>query len=194
MARPVADNVTTTSGGRASTPAITQPFKESHPIVIDSDGDEVSEANQDFVEILRRILVALSEWANSISHKDYRALDQEKRPMAMSVWAVLRKVGVDFLLGMYLAGIPTQVQEPFLKEEWTLEDLLALPEVEAADAQDQGLYGDFPFGNLKHRNEIGCECSVSLSSALQMPSASCTLVSKSTEPLSSISSANWNSP
>jgi hypothetical protein len=182
MACPVADDVTTKSGDRASTPAITQPFRESHPIVIDSDGDEVSEANQDLVKILRRILVAPSEWANSISHEDYRALDQEKRPMTMSVWAVLRKVGVDFLLGMYLAGIPMHAQELFRKEEWTLEDLLALPEVEAADAQDQGLYGDFPVGNLKHRNEISCECYVGLSSALQMPSASCTLVSKSTEP------------
>jgi hypothetical protein len=114
--------------------------------------------------------------------------------MTMSVWAVLRKVGVDFLLGMYLAGIPTQVQELFLKEEWTLEDLLALPEVEAADAQDQGLYGDFPAGNLKHRNEIGCECYVGLSSALQMPSASYTLVSKSTELLPGISPADWNPP
>jgi hypothetical protein len=187
MACPVADDITTTSGGRASTPAITHPFRESHPIVIDSDGDEVSHANQDLVEILRRILV---EWTNSISHEDYRALDPEKRPMTMSVWTVLRKVGVDFLLGMYLAGIPTQARELFLKEEWTLEDLLALPEVEAADAQDQGLYGDFPVGNLKHRNEIGCECYVGLSSALQMPSASCTLVSKSTEPLQGISPAN----
>jgi hypothetical protein len=193
MTRPVADDVTTTSGGRSSNPVTTRPSKKSHPIVIDSDRDEVSEIYQDFVEILRRILVALSEWANSISHEDYRALDQEKRPMTMSVWAVLRKVGVDFLLGMYLAGIPTQVQELFLKEEWTLQDLLALPEVEAADAQDQGLYGDFPVDNLKHRNGIGCECYVGLSSAFQMPSASCTLVPKSTEPLPGISPANWNS-
>jgi hypothetical protein len=91
MTRPVADDVTTTSGGRASTSVTTRPSKESHPIVIDSDGDEVSEINQDFVESLRRILVALSEWANSISHEDHRALDQEKRPMTMSVWRFCAK-------------------------------------------------------------------------------------------------------
>jgi hypothetical protein len=72
--------------------------------------------------------------------------------------------------------------------------LLALPDVEEADAQDQGLYGDFPVGNLKFATEIGCECYFGLSSALQKSSTACTLVSKLTEPLLGISQTDiwWN--
>lgn len=119
-----------------------------------------AEVNPDFARKLRIILDALCEWAKGFSFSDYKAIASADRPVTMSTWRILRLVRVDFLLVMYLPAIPLQVQELFLKKEWSLEDFLSLPEVEEDDASDQGLYGNFPTGHLNRAPKIGCECYV----------------------------------
>ncbi|KAF2849679.1 hypothetical protein T440DRAFT_398410 [Plenodomus tracheiphilus IPT5] len=125
------------------------------------------EVEPDFARKLRVILDTLCQWAGNISYPDFKALAKEDRPVTLSVWKVLKTVGVDFLLVMYLAAIPLRVQKLFLKQEWCLDDFLSLPEVEEEDASDQGLYGNFPTGRWERAPKIGCECYVGSAKVFQ---------------------------
>ncbi|CAA9960545.1 hypothetical protein PTMSG1_03947 [Pyrenophora teres f. maculata] len=108
------------------------------------------EVDQDFARKMRVILDTLHEWAKSISHAEFKAMAREDRPVTFSVRRALQKVSVEFLLAMYLPGIPLDVQELFSKKEWNLEDLLSLAEVEEEEGQDQGIW-EFPYWFLVSR-------------------------------------------
>ncbi|RYN48285.1 hypothetical protein AA0114_g7265 [Alternaria tenuissima] len=125
----------------------------------DLDPDD-AEVDPDFARKLRIVLDGFCEWGKSISHADFVAMPESERPFTIGVWKLLQEVSVEYLLGLYLHTIPTEVQELFSKKEWCLEDLLSLPEVKDGEAGDQGLYGNFPTGNLVVASKIGCEAYV----------------------------------
>jgi len=123
---------------------------------------EVSDAevNPDFARTMRIILDTLCQWGKSIPYADFKAMAREDRPITFSVWKLLQKVRMEYLLAMYIPAIPIKVQELFSKKELRLEDLFSLPEVDEDDGQDQGIYGNFPTGALARIPNIGCECYV----------------------------------
>ncbi|KAI4649871.1 uncharacterized protein J4E79_009717 [Alternaria viburni] len=131
----------------------------NHDLSSDFELDDV-EVNPDFARKLRIVLDGFCEWSKSISHSDFVATSEQDRPFTLGVWKLLQDVSVEFLLGLYLQAVPIEVQELFLKKEWCLEDLLSLPKVNEGDKHDQGLYGNFPTGNLAFASKIGCEAYV----------------------------------
>ncbi|KAK2796643.1 hypothetical protein FQN50_009483 [Emmonsiellopsis sp. PD_5] len=89
-------------------------------------------------QVLRKIIVRLVGWANT---NNVLEIDHDARVMTLGFWALLRRVSVEYLVGLFLSGIPSEVQALFDKSTWTLKDFLSLP-VAVGDKR-QGIYGDF---------------------------------------------------
>ncbi|KAH7128699.1 hypothetical protein B0J11DRAFT_276977 [Dendryphion nanum] len=126
-----------------------------------------TQVNQEFAQKLRDLLEDMSKWAKAIEYREFMAMPEDDRPVTKSSWRLLRAIDIDFLLDLYLPGIPLEVQELFVKQEWTLADFLALQEIGEHNGEEPGLYANFPTGDLEHATSAGCEAYVG-STAVQI--------------------------
>lgn len=80
------------------------------------------------------------------------------KPTASNLVNLLEEVDIEFLIALYMPGIPEEVQSLLLNSEWKLEDCLSLPEI-GGDCR-QGTYADFAAGSLRIQKYLSCECYV----------------------------------
>lgn len=135
--------------------------------VVEDDDVVVADANpvapiQDittqrrFVQILYNCLLVLKSWAEEVK---LSGVAREQRPMTLGYWVLLRRLSLELIVSMLLAGIPEEVQAFFEKETWSVEDFLSLPLV--AGDQRSGIYSDFATGDLRRKDaDNACEAYV----------------------------------
>lgn len=131
----------------------TEPGVGFSPVPIDT--------NSTFAQILRSVIVQLAKW---VKENDALEMDNAERPMTFGYFSILSRVSVDFLVALYLPEISPEVQVLFVKETWSVEDILSLP---LADDKRQGIYGNFAAGAIRHRTDFGCEVYIGSSHCLE---------------------------
>ncbi|OJJ72374.1 hypothetical protein ASPBRDRAFT_672396 [Aspergillus brasiliensis CBS 101740] len=115
-----------------------------------------------FACTLRAVLEDLVWWARGSSLPD---TGEEFRPVTLGYWHLLQSISVEFLVSLFVRGVPQQVQALFEKKEWSSEDLLSLPPV--GDDKRQGVYANIATGDIDFSNRAGCEVYVGSSSCLK---------------------------
>lgn len=129
---------------------------------LEEDGLGNAEAgtfDEAFERMLRKMLQSLIGWVKAQDYRAFKQLHSEHRPVTFTMFHVLGKVSIDFLLKLYLAAIPLQVQQVLTKKTWTREDFLSLPNVKDNDMRP-GIYGDFATGELSGDPQLGVEAYV----------------------------------
>jgi hypothetical protein len=119
--------------------------------------------NERFQQILRKALEELITWAKKQPWKAWEVLPPRDRAVTIGARRVLFRTSADFLLDMFMAAFPIEVQDFIASETWTLEAILALSDT-FGDYR-QGVYGNFPT-NGPGRSEIGCEAYVGSASSM----------------------------
>ncbi|KAH3946561.1 hypothetical protein HBH98_078610 [Parastagonospora nodorum] len=111
--------------------------------------------DENFRSILRTILVFLVAWASE-NIGQMQHLPRDQLAMTLGTASLLLRCDIDFVLNLFMSGIPLQVQQLFSKTSWCLGDFLSLPVVAFRDNRN-GIYGNFATGNISRSNPIGCE-------------------------------------
>jgi hypothetical protein len=111
--------------------------------------------DEDFRKLLRSILVLLVAWASD-NIGQMRNLSRDQRAMTMGTASFLTHCNIDFVLNLFLSGIPLQVQQLFSKKSWRVSDFMSLPTVALGDNRN-GIYGNFATGNISPSNPMGCQ-------------------------------------
>lgn len=112
----------------------------------DQDTEVRPRVHDNFKDLIRGVITQLKHWACQEDKGD----DTAEWAMSPGCVDLLQRVDVEFLVDLFMPGVPEDVQSLFLKNTWTLPDLLALPEVTDHDHR-KGVSANFVHGKLRNR-------------------------------------------
>lgn len=121
--------------------------------------DDQEQYEPHFKEMLQFLITKLCEWAQNTTAEEITQTPIEQRPVSQSMWSILRKVGVEFLVNLFLPAIPREVQQVFVAEKCNASNLLSLAKVQPQDIY-QGIYADLPVRNEEVECYIGSTSSL----------------------------------